>query len=634
MAESNTISLVIPPEPSSKSQALESQIQQIIAQKGHFRHVTERSLLAEIHGKDVAADATQDGPEEEIPADDDETPQKRTERLWERRNQMLERLGAAQNDILCALDFVSWLISQQSVPARHSMSPPLKEAAPVGSLVARVLEEKPVPPPVRRQLVSVSQGWRSEGFHSASDKLSAASSRLKAEAEHESQFWRQVADLRAKGWPVSRLPRDRKAIGVHFGFAEAAPQFRDRGFALLLQAADGSVGLDARTLPKKSNCLAVYVVRNAVKTGAFHFESPRMSETADISQQLRDHRDALFEEELFFEISREARLVGNQGITARAQSVGIDMGDYQLSLISSDEQEIVLHTHDEDDLVAGFVGISLRLLLNAAHEQNLNRRTQKAPPMTTKTRTTPEYALIRPILTYLRHRSEARAFWNNCQNLLRAFEKANLPTAMSIENSNNAMFGSLKIEVPNTILSELMVPAKTSFKLKLTAGRDLQVGLATFLGPPLLGSRYETSPIDFGFSKTPMSRHETRDAALASVRQMLLLDLVAHTETLTRAAATNTGANNSTHGEWILSQPHSGEFTMYDGQEAVRKMQLSVHTESISLKLGPMKKRPSSSIVVWTWTGAGCSKAEGNVTTKEQDTTFDAAMKQLLAIGC
>jgi hypothetical protein len=93
MAESNTISLVIPPEPSSKSQALESQIQQIIAQKGHFRHVTERSLLAEIHGKDIAPDATQDGPEEESLAEDDETPQKRTERLWERRNQMLERLG-------------------------------------------------------------------------------------------------------------------------------------------------------------------------------------------------------------------------------------------------------------------------------------------------------------------------------------------------------------------------------------------------------------------------------------------------------------------------------------------------------------------------------------------------------------
>ncbi len=93
MPESNTFSLVIPQEPLSKSQTLESQIQRIISQKGHFRHVTERSLLAEIHGKASAPDTTQVGQEEEPQAEGDDTPQKRTERLWERRNQMLERLA-------------------------------------------------------------------------------------------------------------------------------------------------------------------------------------------------------------------------------------------------------------------------------------------------------------------------------------------------------------------------------------------------------------------------------------------------------------------------------------------------------------------------------------------------------------
>ena len=93
MPESKTFSLVIPPEPSSKSQNLESQIQQIIAQKGPFRHVTESSLLADINGNSSAIKATQLSDEDAAPADEDETPQKRTERLWERRIQMLERLG-------------------------------------------------------------------------------------------------------------------------------------------------------------------------------------------------------------------------------------------------------------------------------------------------------------------------------------------------------------------------------------------------------------------------------------------------------------------------------------------------------------------------------------------------------------
>lgn len=91
MPDSNTISLVIPQEPPSKAQNLESQIQQIISQKGHFRHVTESSLLAESHGKATARDTTQiDLVETQV--EEDDTPQKRTERLWERKAQMLERL--------------------------------------------------------------------------------------------------------------------------------------------------------------------------------------------------------------------------------------------------------------------------------------------------------------------------------------------------------------------------------------------------------------------------------------------------------------------------------------------------------------------------------------------------------------
>merc|ERR1712000_85748 len=79
---------------------------------------------------------------------------KRQERLWKRREEMIERLSYAQNEILCALDFVSLLISKQWVPAQNSMSPALKEAVPVGTLAGRVLRNKPVPPPVRRQLAS------------------------------------------------------------------------------------------------------------------------------------------------------------------------------------------------------------------------------------------------------------------------------------------------------------------------------------------------------------------------------------------------------------------------------------------------------------------------------------------------
>ena len=512
------------------------------------------------------------------------------------------------------------------------MSQPLKEAAPVGSLAARVLEEKPIAPSTRRQLVSVSQGWRSEGFRSASEKLSAASSRLQTEAEHESQFWEQVAKCRAEGWPISRLPRDRKAIGVHFGFAEAATQFRDRGFALLLQAADGSVGLDGRLLPKSRKRLAVYVVRNGIKAGAFRSESSAMEETADISQQLAEHRDALFHEELFYEICREARLVANQGVTTREHTVEIDVKDYQLLLVSSDEHEPTPSTTEKDDCIAGFVSIALRLMLNAAHEKNLKRRSQAMPPMINKARPLPEYALIRPILNHLRHRAEANAFWNGCQVLLRPLEKASLPIKLSMESTVDTVFKSVEIEPPDTILSRLTVPAKTAFKLSLIDGRTLSVGLATFLGTPLLGSRYETSAIDFGFSELPFTRHETREAIMAFVGHIILLDLVAHTERLTRSGGEPVG-DKSKREEWSVSQPHGGELTKYVSQEAVHKMQLSVKSGSLHVKLSSVKRRPGHDKVVWTWTGVDCSKAQGNTIVKDEDMTFDEAIKQLIVEG-
>ena len=56
-----------------------------------FCHVTEQSLRVEVQGKKSANDRLITGsppPLEEEEADEDETPQKRQERLWKRRDEM------------------------------------------------------------------------------------------------------------------------------------------------------------------------------------------------------------------------------------------------------------------------------------------------------------------------------------------------------------------------------------------------------------------------------------------------------------------------------------------------------------------------------------------------------------------
>lgn len=99
MSESKGVSLLIPPQSPLRSQDLQTQIQQIVSQKGQFRHVTKQSLRAESQNKATLNEAIQTRHEEERDADEDDTPQKRQERLWKRRDEMLERLGYVFSDV-------------------------------------------------------------------------------------------------------------------------------------------------------------------------------------------------------------------------------------------------------------------------------------------------------------------------------------------------------------------------------------------------------------------------------------------------------------------------------------------------------------------------------------------------------
>ncbi|KIW41994.1 uncharacterized protein PV06_05585 [Exophiala oligosperma] len=637
MARLDTINLLIPSQQHESSEDLQSQIQRVVVQKGHFRHVTERSLLAEGLGKAPLDSDKKASHEDDTQIDDDEPQQKRQERLWKRREEMIERLSYAQNEILCALDFVSLLISKQWIPAQGSMSPALKDSVPVGTLAGRVLPRKPLSSTAQRQLTSASQGWRAESFRSASEKLSSASTRLQKGAEREAEYWAQVTKLTNQGWMVSRLPHDRKAIGVHFGVSHSAPQFRDRGFAFLRQLNDGSVTLDQRSAQRSQKALGVYIVRDTVKTGFYLFKPQKTSNRSaededDITQQIMQMRDSLFEEELFYEICREARTVANQGVHIRAQAVDVAVGTkYQLSLVFGEDLDAVISTNTEDNLIAEFVAVSLRLLLNAAHEQNLAKRSRKAAPLTLKPRHSPEYALIRPILAHLRHRAEAIAFWTDCKEIVRPFAKAGLQVTLDIEKSTTKAFEALNIEAPSTFLSEIMIPAKSRFKIGLTQNKAFEIGLATFLGPPLFGSRYEISGLDFGFVTVPLAHPETREAAVQAVYQMFTLGLVSHIESLTKRISDglSNDARKDNAKKWEVSLPHNGELTLCVAGDPVRKIVASVRPGLIVVQTRSLE-RGTSKHEIWSWTSDGCFSAGGVNGAVNPVTTFNEVVTKIL----
>lgn len=518
---------------------------------------------------------------------------------------------------------MSLFISKQSGPAQTSMSPALKTAVPVGSLEARVLPEKTVSTAQRRRLALTSQGWRSESFKSASQKLSAAASRLRTEADRESKYWDQVTELKTRGWPVSRLPRDSEAIGAHFGFAESAPQFRDRGFALLRQGIDGKIWLDRHASLSRTAKLEISIYRKGQRTGYFAPAYPTGADTATISEEIAEARNALFEEELFYEVCRETRIAANQGITARAQAVEVDIsGEYQISLALSDSKTPARASGGEDDHLAEFVALSLRLLLRGAHERNLFRRSQRPPALSHRPATTHEYVLLRPIVAQLRHKASIAHFEHHCGLFIASLRKAGLQVTLARTGRGRE---NHPLDIADTTLFFLMHPAQTTFELHLVSGRTLQIDITTYLGPPLHGTRYESSPLDFGFASMPIATHDTDWRALASIRHVLTLDLVAHVEGLAAECGKAMAGQ-----EWHISQPHNGELSMHHLGQIARKVQLSVLPHAVDIKAIDCGRNNVPSRKAWLWTTDGSWELSDKGERVENPLPFDEVVRRLL----
>lgn len=120
-----------------------------------------------------------------------------------------------------ALDLVSLLVSKYTPrQAEVSMSPYLKQRAPLGSLGIDVIKTPEKTEAAQKEIVDLSRGWKLENFDAAANKLLQSASRLEEEVAAETKYWAGILDIKEKGWKVCRLPRERQTLGVQYGFLE------------------------------------------------------------------------------------------------------------------------------------------------------------------------------------------------------------------------------------------------------------------------------------------------------------------------------------------------------------------------------------------------------------------------------
>lgn len=199
----------------------------------------------------------------------------------------------------------------------------------------------------------------------------------------------------------------------------AAPEFRDRGLAALRRAEDGSVTLDLGIHSKEARILRVRIQEQGQIIGSSPNNRLPDSAQDSVESAILQARNAIFDEELYHELYREARHLTNRGVRSINDAILVPFEDDKHIVFDLVKQDtIILEERKQNDqpesrlkydqLSNTFV-LASRLLLSHAHRQNYNRRTQPQPPMTERKPPRLLYSILQPILSLLQQQSALKS---------------------------------------------------------------------------------------------------------------------------------------------------------------------------------------------------------------------------------
>ncbi|KAK5137554.1 hypothetical protein LTR08_008534 [Meristemomyces frigidus] len=574
--------------------ALKDVLGRVNLERGHFRHITEASLQAEVAGDGVLELTESEDEDEDDEKDDAEQvrgkPETREE-LFKAKVEMLQHVGAAEQDILMALDFISLLMSKDAPgSANATVSPALRQVVPLGTLGTDMWERMPVDRARQAQDELLATNVRMESLQQNADSLLAAASRLQANVRKETQYWNEILSISEKGWNVCRLPGQRYRLGVTFGFSESSPEFSRRGIAALNVGSDGTVALE-RGVGMRPKALRVLLKQGGDIVGSSTIPSSPDDGETTLEARIRYARDSLFDEELYHEMVRESRSLASLGISMKGTT--ISFLPFQCNI--SDATEVLFELVPLDDVynyparlqargaMAQATGIVARLLLTQAHRERLQKRSEVPPPLSGRKDEAPVLPILRPVVSFLLHQSaqaDANSYLDRVTGLLRAVdidstcEKASFKFAEADDLSDA---GSLVTEFLHPWISN----ATLAITSKATALFDISIQLETTLVHNF-GTAFilTTSERSFRFG----SIDELREAADAAVLSGLAKSLARFAggdwqcdEREALLTKKNEHIDAETAGVWVTLSGEAGTMSL---NSADRKTSWSLQGES------------------------------------------------------
>ncbi|KAG7664012.1 SRB4 [[Candida] subhashii] len=445
---------------------LEELIPRILIERKSFLNITEDSLREEIENENnsfgepsqdgdviLASPPTTSSSEEPLLAQDD--PQ---EIFNKQKVELSKQINSALNETSLSLDFVSLLMaSVKPNLTRSTMSPHLSKFVKPGSLNADRLSVQDANEDEENQhrdgeishyknSTKIGQGWKLESLNKITNLFRQSSVNLNEQVLKERRYWNMINLVLSNDEILFRM-RDpvsnARAIGVRYGYGDSGSNFHDKGLALLRKdTLTGDISFHPISSYSKKIVQKVYkyiririlseIDGDYMLTGQSVFEFNFSKSQQNIINDIERARFFLFEEDLFYQLTREAKILINYNVSIISNKIIIEINNEIIEI-----ESVVYDELNDEELQNYYQNIStfssinntkcqlllnyLKLMLCCYYKYNLKLK-QKVPTSLTKWKQFNSHPLIlRPLLGNMRHELNLRNMREILNRLLKKY---------------------------------------------------------------------------------------------------------------------------------------------------------------------------------------------------------------------
>ncbi|KAG7888427.1 hypothetical protein KL936_003639 [Ogataea polymorpha] len=393
----------------------------IIAQRGSFLDISEDRLKEEIENEQLSKDTASNQGDVEMEGEPLLTREqlRSYEEFKKVKQEIVNSVHSALNESSLSLDFVSLLIScVRPAAGSSSMSPHLKQHIKIGSLSSDKVDPPEDTEKLQFDTSKVGRGWKLESLERAAANLKSSSLRLKEEVEKEKNFWSGMVEVLKSNEVITSMNiKNSKEVCVKYGYGDAGSTYYDKGIGILKKdTTTGDLFFENSAPAKEEKQDKVVNVRIYEKNG----ETVNLIGESNVEQRLHSFKEKkgvindiakarffLFEEELFYQLLREAATLISLQVSAEEDKIVIDLHDEIIEITEVPPEEVHAPADLPSNERADLIQIYLRLMLYAEHKRNLDQRNIPPLALDTEAQSAPQtslLSLIRPIIVYNRHK--------------------------------------------------------------------------------------------------------------------------------------------------------------------------------------------------------------------------------------